>query len=128
MGREALLYRAGGRERRQFTIESDAPPAWCETLVDTFAPAAPKGVAAIPSEGAINLIWEPNSEKDLAGYLMMRAKAPGQTFEPITPAPIQETSFKDAVPAGVPYVYVVRPSTGPATRARCRRAIAETAR
>jgi hypothetical protein len=91
-----------------FTIESDASPAQCKTLVDTFPPAAPKGIAAIPSEGAVNLIWEPNTEKDLAGYLVTRAKAPGQTFEPLTPAPIQETSFKDAVPAGVPYVYIVR--------------------
>ena len=38
------------------TIESDESPAHCETLVDTFAPAAPKGVAGIPSVGSINLI------------------------------------------------------------------------
>jgi fibronectin type 3 domain-containing protein len=91
-----------------FTIESEAPPPRCDTLVDTFAPAAPKAVAGIPSEGAINLIWEPNAEKDLAGYLVLRAKAPSQTFEPLTPAPIQETSFKDAVQGGVQYVYVVK--------------------
>jgi hypothetical protein len=35
-----------------FTIESEAPPAKCETLVDTFPPAAPKAVAGIPSDGA----------------------------------------------------------------------------
>jgi predicted small lipoprotein YifL len=91
-----------------FTIESDAPPAWCETLVDTFAPAAPKGVAGIPSEGAINLIWEPNTEKDLEGYIVMRAAAPHEALEAITPAPIQETSFKDAVQGGVQYVYTVK--------------------
>jgi hypothetical protein len=90
-----------------FTIESDAPPAQCETLVDTFAPAAPKGVAGIPSEGAINLIWEPNTEKDLAGYIVLRAALP-QEPQPITPAPIQETSFKDAVQRGVQYVYTVK--------------------
>ena len=68
------------------TIESDASPAQCETLVDTFPPAPPKGVAGIPSVGAINLIWEPNSEKDLAGYIVMRAAAPSET--PGKPAPI----------------------------------------
>jgi len=91
-----------------FTIESEAPPAQCKTLVDKFAPAAPKAVAGIPSDGAINLIWEPNAEKDLGGYLVLRARVPDQTFELLTPAPIQETSFKDAVAAGVPYMYVVK--------------------
>ena len=32
-----------------FTIESDAAPAQCETLVDTFAPAAPKAPPAFPA-------------------------------------------------------------------------------
>ena len=90
------------------TIESEASPAQCKTLVDKFAPAAPKGVAGIPSVGSINLIWEPNSERDLAGYLLMRAVAPGETLEQITPEPIQETRFKDDVQSGVQYVYAVK--------------------
>jgi len=88
-------------------IESDASPAACETPVDTFPPAAPKGLAAIASEGAINLIWEPNSEADLDGYLVLRAIAPSETLEPITPAPIKETSLRDGVEAGLRYVYAV---------------------
>ena len=90
------------------TIESDATPRLCETLTDTFPPAAPKELKAIPSEGAINLIWEPNDEKDLAGYIVMRGVATGETLEPITPSPIPETGLKDAVPPGVPYVYMVK--------------------
>jgi hypothetical protein len=89
-------------------IESDAAPARCETLVDTFAPVAPKGLTAIPSDGAINLIWEPNAEKDLAGYIVLRGTAAAGTLEPITPAPIQETMFMDRVQPGVPYVYAVK--------------------
>jgi hypothetical protein len=91
-----------------FTIESDAPEPHCERLTDTFPPAAPQGVSSIPSEGAINLIWRANAEKDLAGYLVLRAASPGEVFEQITPAPIQETLFKDEVPRGVPYVYTVK--------------------
>jgi hypothetical protein len=91
-----------------FTIESDAPEPRCELLADTFAPAAPQGVQGIPSEGAINLIWQPNTEKDLAGYVVLRAASPGEQFEPVTPAPIAETLFKDEVPRGVPYVYTVK--------------------
>jgi len=91
------------------TIESDAAATKCEKLVDTFPPAVPKDVKAIPSEGAINLIWEPNTEKDLGGYIVMRgAAAPDAPLEPITPSPIQEPSFKDTVQAGVPYAYAVK--------------------
>jgi hypothetical protein len=91
------------------TIESDPAAARCEMVTDTFPPAVPKAVTAIPSEGAINLIWEPNTEKDLGGYVVMRGvAAPGEPFEPITPAPIQEPSFKDTVPAGVQYAYAVK--------------------
>jgi fibronectin type 3 domain-containing protein len=90
------------------TIESDAAPAACETLVDKFAPAVPKGVTAISSEGAINLIWEPNADKDLAGYIVLRGASPSGALQPITPAPITDTRFKDAVPAGASYMYVVK--------------------
>ena len=92
------------------TIESEAPPSICKTLVDTFPPAAPKDIKAIASEGVISLIWEPNAEKDLAGYIVLRGVEPAQTLEPITPesAPIVETSFKDTVTPGIAYVYAVR--------------------
>jgi hypothetical protein len=45
-------------------------------LVDTFPPAPPKALKAISSEGAINLIWEPNTEKDFAGYIVFRGVEP----------------------------------------------------
>ena len=90
------------------TIESDAAPATCETLVDTFPPAAPKGIAAIASAGAINLIWEPNAEKDLAGYVVWRGISPAEPLTAMTPAPIQETRFTDAVQPGLSYVYLVK--------------------
>jgi hypothetical protein len=89
-------------------IESEAPPPTCQTLVDTFPPAAPKDLQSIASEGAINLIWEPNAEKDLAGYIVLRGVEPAETLQPITPSPIVEPSFKDNVRPGVAYAYAVR--------------------
>jgi hypothetical protein len=89
-------------------IESEAPPPKCKTLVDTFPPAAPKDLKSIASEGAINLIWEPNTEKDLAGYIVLRGAEPAETLQPITPAPIVEPSYKDNVKPGVAYAYAVR--------------------
>jgi fibronectin type 3 domain-containing protein len=90
------------------TIESEGSPSRCETPKDTFPPQAPKGLAAIASEGAINLIWEPNTEKDLDGYIVLRAIAPSDTLQPITPAPIKATTLRDGVQAGLQYIYAVR--------------------
>lgn len=90
------------------TIESDASPATCVTPVDTFPPAAPTGLALVGSEGAINLIWEPNAEADLAGYLVLRGEFPGERLEAITPEPIRQTTYRDAdVRPGVRYVYAI---------------------
>jgi predicted small lipoprotein YifL len=94
------------------TIESDAGPPECRMLVDSFAPAPPKGLAAISSAGAINLIWEANTEGDLAGYIVLRGTPhEGATetpeLEPIGP-PITETRFSDAVVAGTTHVYAVQ--------------------
>jgi predicted small lipoprotein YifL len=92
------------------SVESGEQPAKCVTLVDTFPPAAPKGLSGVASEAAISLIWEPNSEKDLAGYLVLRGVPPGdnvETLTQVTPAPIQATIFNDAVQPGVRYVYAI---------------------
>jgi hypothetical protein len=87
-------------------IESlDSGPA-CVTLADKFPPAAPKGLQAVGSEGAISLIWESNGEKDLAGYLVLRGMSAGD-LAPITGAPIADTNFKDTVPSGVRYTYAI---------------------
>jgi hypothetical protein len=90
------------------SIESEPSPKACETLTDTFPPAAPKALTAVPTDGAINLIWEPSPERDLAGYIVLRATGTGADLQPITPTPIADPSFKDTVPAGVRYVYAVQ--------------------
>ena len=90
------------------SIESEATPAACVTLADTFPPAPPKGLQAVATEGVINLIWDANAEPDLDGYILLRAIAPGDELAPVTPSPNHETAFQDRVPGGVPYVYALK--------------------
>ena len=89
-------------------VESDPSQKTCVTFVDTFPPSAPRGLAAVAAEGAISLIWDPNTEKDLDGYLVLRGEATGENLQPLTPRPIRETTYRDAsVRPGVRYFYAV---------------------
>jgi hypothetical protein len=90
------------------TVEGEMSPPACHTPVDTFAPAAPRNLAAVGSEGGISLIWEANGEADLAGYLVLRSPAPGDPTEALAAEPLKETTYRDTTAApGVRYVYVV---------------------
>jgi hypothetical protein len=90
-------------------IEGSPSAPACITPVDVFAPAAPAGLETIQSTGSISLIWEANSEPDLAGYLVLRGEAGGATLAPLTgEGPIADSSFTDeTVMPGVRYVYEV---------------------
>jgi len=78
------------------------------TPKDTFPPAAPKGLAAVASPGVINLIWDANHEADLAGYLILRGEAPGDTLQPLVKDPIKETRYADrTAQPNTRYVYVI---------------------
>jgi hypothetical protein len=89
-------------------IESDSSAPACVTPRDTFPPAAPAGLAAVAGPGAISLIWDANTEADLAGYHVLRGEAPGEKLQALTPAPIRETMYRDdTVQPGVRYVYVI---------------------
>lgn len=90
------------------TMIGPASPRACVTPKDTFPPAAPRSLQAIAGPGVINLIWDGNSEPDLAGYIVLRSEAPGDTLQAITPEPVTATTFRDEnVRAGTRYVYVV---------------------
>jgi hypothetical protein len=80
----------------------------CVTPRDVFPPAPPVGLATVPSEGAINLIWEPNSEVDLGGYLVLRRGPGDATLRQLTSAPIGDARYRDTdVESGVRYSYSV---------------------
>jgi predicted small lipoprotein YifL len=103
----AVLVFGGAR------LESPTTAPVCVTPKDTFPPAAPKNLSAVGSEGGVSLIWEADTEADLAGYLVLRGelKADGtqpETLQPITPEPILETTYRDArARPGVRYVYAI---------------------
>lgn len=89
-------------------IESDPSDPICVTPRDTFPPLAPKGLAAVSGTGVVNLIWDPNTDADLGGYLVLRGEAPGDTLQPLTPQPIRETRYADrTAQPGTSYVYAI---------------------
>jgi fibronectin type 3 domain-containing protein len=89
-------------------VEGDLSDPACATPTDLFPPAAPKGLAAVPTAGQITLIWDANTDKDLAGYLVLRGDAPDGPLQAITAAPIKETSYRDTtVTPGTRYFYAV---------------------
>jgi hypothetical protein len=81
----------------------------CVIPVDDFAPDAPRGLSAVATDGAIALIWEPNAEPDVAGYLILRGEAGDATLTPVTDTVVTEARFTDrTVRPGVRYVYAVQ--------------------
>jgi len=95
------------RAQRGAVLSEPSPPA-CVMLIDVFPPAAPAGLAAVPSEGGISLIWEPNAELDLGGYLVLRREAGDATLRLLTEIPIGDARYRDTtVQPGTRYIYSV---------------------
>jgi hypothetical protein len=89
-------------------VEGDASVPNCFTPVDTFPPTPPARLVAVADEGGVSLIWEPNAEPDVAGYLVLRGEPTDATLQPLTPTPVAEARFRDThVSAGKKYVYAV---------------------
>jgi len=90
------------------SVESQPSAPVCLTPVDTFPPAAPKQLTSVVNENGVSLIWEPNTEKDLAGYVVLRGEIGSETLTPLMRLPIRETTYLDStVHAGTSYDYVV---------------------
>jgi hypothetical protein len=61
---------------------------------DRFAPAAPSGLVAVQEGRAVRLFWDPNRERDIAGYRVERRIDDG-SWEAIGPMKIEAPSFLD---------------------------------
>ena len=95
------------RGLKEFVIGEASPPV-CFKPVDVFPPAPPQQLAAVASEGAISLIWEPNVEPDVGGYLVLRGEGSDATLQPLMATPMLESRYRDATTKpGVRYVYAV---------------------
>jgi hypothetical protein len=94
-------------------MRSAPSSAIAAVIRDTFPPAMPTGLAAVPGSGSIDLSWEPNTESDLAGYLVYRqlVAADGTlagTPTRLTSVPVPAPAFSDPTAAtGVTYSYRV---------------------
>ncbi len=113
LGTEQCYHVRAVRTFGNARIESEPSPVVCKLLVDTFAPAAPKNLSAVGSEGGVSLIWDPGTESDLAGYLVLRGEigadgAAPQALGPLMAEPIRQTTYRDTTARpGARYVYAV---------------------
>lgn len=90
-------------------VEGNPSEPACVVPIDDFPPDPPTRLSAVSSEGAITLMWEPNAEPDIAGYLVLRGEAGDATLTPVTDTVVTEARFTDrTVRPGVRYVYAVQ--------------------
>lgn len=106
---EESCYQARTVDRTgAISLEGELSAPACITRTDVFPPAPPQGLAAVSTPGVVQLIWNANTEKDLAGYLVLRADAADETLRPLTPAPVRDTVYRDeTVKPDVRYVYAI---------------------
>ena len=65
------------------------------TNKDTYPPSPPSEVTAISNGETISLVWSPNTEPDLAGYVIYRS-GPEKKFERISDTLVTTASFIDS--------------------------------
>jgi fibronectin type 3 domain-containing protein len=103
------LYSQGGQLISE--IEGAGSPPIEITTHDVFPPAVPERVLPIVGHVAggkfVDLLWAPNTEKDIFGYNVYRREEGGQPAR-VNSAPITVLSFQDMdVSAGHNYFYCI---------------------
>jgi len=87
----------------QWSVVSEAAAI---TPVDTFPPAVPEGLGAVPTPQSIELSWTRNTEMDFRGYNIFRS-ADNAPFEKIASF-VEAPTFSDSkIEAGKKYRYQV---------------------
>jgi hypothetical protein len=79
-------------------------------VVDTFPPAVPQGLVAVlaAEEKTIDLSWQPDTEEDLAGYIVYRVESDGSWKRISGAQPLTGPAYRDtAIKPGHSYRYAV---------------------
>ena len=88
-------------------IESAPSNEACVEVRDVSAPARPAGLAVLPREGGLEILWSPSAEADLAGYRVYR-EAPGGPPEKLADVGSSRAAWLDeTAERGVVYRYTV---------------------
>jgi hypothetical protein len=98
-------------ERPTVEVEGDESELVHLTVHDIFPPAVPGGLQAVFSSVGqkpfIDLTWAPNTESDLAGYVVFRRTA-ASTFVAVSEVPLKAPAWRDNdVHPGRKYYYTV---------------------
>lgn len=93
---QTYLYavRAAAAGSEPYNESSDSLPLEV-TPRDTFPPAPPSGLTALPGVDFISLAWDRRPETDLAGYRVWRREEGGPEFRELTVELQSETTFLD---------------------------------
>jgi hypothetical protein len=116
--RSVTLDGAAPATPHKLELRSAISPPITVFLRDTFPPSAPTGLAAIPSgitpaDRSIDLSWAPNTDSDLAGYIVYRQQtsSTGALTGPSTrlnSTPVPGPAFRDqTATSGQRYAYRV---------------------
>jgi hypothetical protein len=88
-------------------IESAPSNEVCLAVRDITPPAPPTGLAVVPRDGGLDVVWSPSPAPDLEGYRVYRAQAEeaGEVVAEVEPG---ETAWHDAsVEGGILYRYEI---------------------
>jgi hypothetical protein len=86
-------------------VESGSSNEACLGVRDVAAPATPTGLAVLPREAGLELLWSPSPEPDLAGYRVLRAEGGGEMKPVAEVDPAQSSWVDETVAKGVSYRY-----------------------
>jgi hypothetical protein len=88
-------------------VESAASNEACVEVRDIEPPATPGGLAVLPRDGGLEVLWTPSPESDLAGYRVYR-EAPGEPRRKLADVEAGRSAWLDAsARGGVVYQYTV---------------------